>query len=161
MQADDVDPAQFLMALHAAPLRWLLIGRQALILHGAPLQTQDYDLWLDSARRNLDRFFQAIRGLDLDGPRRSADVATRPQFMLHGGLLKIDVFKPRRFTNLDGETLDFTTAWTKRVECSAPGDPLKVYVPALQHLRLLKRMRDDPRDHVDLDYIDALMRRRG
>ena len=160
MEADDVDPAAFLIALHAAPLRWLLIGRQALIFHGAPVQTQDYDLWLDPGRRNLDRFFRLIRSMEFEGPRRSSEVATAPQFSLYGGLLKVDVFKPRKFTNLDGESLDFASAWSRKVECRAAGDPLKVYIPALEHLRLLKRMRDDPADRLDVEYIDELLRRR-
>ena len=41
---DDADPALFLIGLSRARVRWLLIGRQALIHYGVPVQTMDYDL---------------------------------------------------------------------------------------------------------------------
>ena len=39
----EADPVQFLIALNRARVRWLLIGRQALIHYGFG-QTMDYDL---------------------------------------------------------------------------------------------------------------------
>lgn len=56
----------------------------------------------------------------------------------HDGLLKIEVFKPRRLTVDQGDL--------SRTETLAK--------PAFA----LKRMRDDPRDRMDMDYIDALLR---
>lgn len=37
--------------LDAEDVTFVLIGRQAVRLYGAPVQTSDYDLWVDPARR--------------------------------------------------------------------------------------------------------------
>jgi hypothetical protein len=156
MKPDDIDPAAFLQALNAVRLRWLLIGRQALIHYGAPLQTMDYDLWIDPAKRNVDRLLKISDRLGLETPPNYASVAHRPCFSLFGGLLKIDVFKVKRFTNLEGKTLDFACAYRRRVVAASEGDPLKIPLPALADLRILKKMRTSEKDREDLRYLDLL-----
>ncbi|MBI4229599.1 MAG: hypothetical protein HY608_02065 [Planctomycetes bacterium] len=155
MERDEADPVAFLERLGASSVRWLLIGRQALIQYGAPLQTMDYDLWVDPGAANLRRFLALAGGAGLESPTL-ASVQGRPYFTLHGGLLKVDVFKVRSFRNLDGEEIDFASAWRRRTVASAPGDPLRLPLPRLDDLRRLKRMRDGEKDREDLRYIDQL-----
>ena len=158
MGPDEVRPDDFLRALSRARVRWLLIGRRALIHYGAPLQTMDYDVWIDPAARNVGKLLRVARDLGLEGPGRPRDVAASPFFSLFGGSLKVDVFKVRTFTNLDGRRVDFAGAHRRRVRMSAPGDPLVLPLPSLADLRLLKRMRDSEKDREDLRTLDALAR---
>ena len=39
------EPLQFLKGIHAAGVRYLLIGRQAVIAYGGPMFSMDYDIY--------------------------------------------------------------------------------------------------------------------
>ena len=160
MRDDDADPARFLIGLSRARVRWLLIGRQALIHYGVPVQTMDYDLWVDPVPVNIRKLLRVARELGLEAPYSAQDLESRPLFSLFGGTLKIDVFKARRFTNLDGETIDFASAYRRRVIARVKGDPLAPPLPSIPDLRTLKRMRDGVSDREDLRYLDLLEKRR-
>ena len=56
--------------MNQAGVRWLLIGRQALIHYGVPAQTMDYDIWVDPAPANVRALLQVARSLNLDAPRK-------------------------------------------------------------------------------------------
>jgi hypothetical protein len=43
------DPIEFIKAVHKAGIRYLLIGRQAMIAHGIPVVAKDYDLYIDGS----------------------------------------------------------------------------------------------------------------
>jgi hypothetical protein len=159
VESDDVDPIRFLIALNRARVRWLLIGRQALVHYGVPAQTMDFDLWVDPTPVNLRKLLRVARAMGLSGPDRAADLEGRPCFSLFGGTLKLDVFKVRRFRNLEGETIDFATAYRRRVTARAEGDPLAIPLPSLRDLRALKRMRAGEKDREDLRYLDLLLSR--
>ncbi len=158
MEPDAVDPAVFFKEINRARVRWLMIGRQALIHYGVPLQTMDYDIWIDPGAANVEKFLHQAAEAGLDAPRKASEVAARPFFSAFGSLLKVDVFKVRSFTNLDGKTVDFKRAYRRKVIASAKGDPLKIPLPSLADLALLKRMRDTPRDREDLEYLARLQR---
>jgi hypothetical protein len=160
VQDDDTDPAAFLIGLSHARVRWLLIGRQALIHYGVPVQTLDYDLWVDPAPINVGKFLRVARQFGLETPETAKALESRPLFSLFGGSLKIDVFKVRKFTNLDGETLDFASTYKRRVIARVTGDPLAPPLPSLRDLRTLKRMRDGASDREDLRFLDLLEKRR-
>ena len=157
---DEADPVRFLIGLSRARVRWLLIGRQALIHYGVPVQTMDYDLWVDPVPVNVRKLLRVAREMGLEAPESAKELESRPLFSLFGGSLKIDVFKVRRFTNLDGETIDFASAYRRRVIARVKGDPLAPPLPSIQDLKTLKRMRDGASDREDLRYLDLLDRRR-
>jgi hypothetical protein len=158
---DDVDPARFLIGLSRARVRWLLIGRQALIHYGAPVQTMDYDLWVDPVPANVRKLLRVASEQGLETTQSAKALESRPLFSLFGGSLKIDVFKVRRFTNLDGETIEFAAAYRRRVIARVKGDPLAPPLPSIRDLRTLKRMRDGVSDREDLRYLDLLEKRRS
>jgi hypothetical protein len=157
---DDADPVRFLIGLIRARVRWLLIGRQALIHYGVPVQTMDYDLWVDPQSANIRKFLRVASASGLEMPESAKQLEARPLFSLFGGSLKIDVFKVRKFTNLDGETIDFAAAHRRRVIARTKGDPLALPLPSIRDLRTLKRMRDGASDREDLRYLDMLERDR-
>ena len=160
MRQDEADPARFLIGLSRARVRWLLIGRQALIHYGVPVQTMDYDLWVDPVPVNVKKLLRVARESGLEASKSAMELESRPLFTLFGGTLKIDVFKVRRFTNPDGETIDFASAYRRRVIARVKGDPLAPPLPSIRDLRTLKRMRDSASDREDLRYLDLLEKRR-
>ena len=156
MRGDEADPARFLIALSRARVRWLLIGRQALIHYGVPVQTMDYDLWVNPGPANLRKLLRVARESGLEAPETAKVVESKPVFSLFGESLKIDIFKVRKFTNLDGETIGFASAYRRRVIARTKGDPLAPPLPSIRDLRMLKRMRDSASDREDLRYLDLL-----
>ena len=150
MRGDETDAGKFLMELSEARVRWMLIGRQALIHHGVPVQTMDYDLWVDPLPVNVGKLLRIAHQHGLEGPTTEQEVETRPYFSLHGATLKVDVFRVKKFTNLDGETVEFDAAYRRRVIASVEGDPLAPPIASIRDLRVLKRMRDEPSDREDL-----------
>lgn len=160
VRGDEADPAEFLIGLSRARVRWLLIGRQALIHYGVPVQTMDYDLWVDPVPVNVRKLLRVAHAMGLEAPESAKELESRPLFSLFGGTLKIDVFKVRKFTNLDGETIDFASAYRRRVIARVKGDPLAPPLPSIRDLRTLKRMRDSAGDREDLRYLELLERRR-
>jgi hypothetical protein len=145
-----------MIELSRAGVRWLLIGRQALIHYGVPAQTMDYDLWVDPSPRNIGKLLEVARLVGLEAPNSADELETRPLFSLFGGSLKVDVFKVRRFTNLDGETIDFDSAYRRKVVARESGDALAPPLPSLPDLKRLKRMRDGEKDREDLRYLELL-----
>ena len=158
---DDVDPVPFLIGLSRARVRWLLIGRQALIHYGVPVQTMDYDIWVDPVPSNVRKLLRVASDSGLEATESAKQLEARPLFSLFGGSLKIDVFKVRTFTNLDGESIDFASVHRRRFIARAKGDPLAPPLPSIRDLRTLKRMRDGASDREDLRYLDLLSRQRA
>lgn len=64
MPSSDFDPARMLGALHAAGVRFVLIGGMAAILHGDAGVTLDLDLVPDREADNLEKLARALRSLD-------------------------------------------------------------------------------------------------
>ncbi len=160
MHDDGADPVRFLISLNRKRVRWLLIGRQALIHHGVPAQTMDYDLWVDPTPANLENLLKVAREVGLATPSSVQEIEAKPLFSLFGDTVKIDVFKVRTFTNPDGETIDFAPAYRRRVTVRVKGDPLVPSLPTIADLRKLKRMRDGEKDREDLRFLDLLEARR-
>lgn len=160
MRDVEADPVSFLIGLSRARVRWLLIGRQALIHYGVPVQTMDYDLWIDPVPANLRKLLRVASEHGLEVPGDAKELDSQPLFSLFGGTLKVDVFKVRKFTNIDGDTIDFASAYRRRVIVRVKGDPLAPPLPSLRDLKTLKRMRDGSSDREDLRYLELLETRR-
>lgn len=160
MPTEEFRPIHLLLGLGKSDIRWLMIGRRALIHYGAPMQTYDYDFWVDPDPRNASRFLKVAEGLDLQPVDGSWEVRGRPLVTLcYREEFKFDVFLVRTFKNLDGVVVGFDSAYRRRAVMEAKGDPLRIPVPSLEDLKLLKRMRDSEKDREDLRYLDLLQKR--
>ncbi len=54
------DFKEFISALNARDVQYLVIGGYAVAFHGFPRYTKDIDLWIGPAPENIDRLIQAI-----------------------------------------------------------------------------------------------------
>ena len=50
-----VEPIDFIKALNQKDVRYLLVGRQALVQYGAPLQSFDYDFFVSPDEETLHK----------------------------------------------------------------------------------------------------------
>jgi hypothetical protein len=140
--------------LHALGIRFLLIGRQALVLYGAPVLSFDYDLWVDAAERGrLLHFLIGEKGFEAS----AAESDPRPVVTVLAGQEKLDLFFYRSVCNLEGEELDFEAAWRDSTCITDPTLPgFQVNIPSLDHMILLKKLRPrNLKDEEDLKYLLA------
>jgi hypothetical protein len=152
-----IDPLDLLKGLHRQKIRYVLIGRQALILLGAPVITFDYDFCLSPERGDLDKLLALARELDLEVSRK--DVHRRPFFNLLTDTQKFDFFRARGYATKDGRRFTWDGLWERHEE--APLRDFTVNLPSIPDLILLKQARNAPRDREDIKYLQALLDREG
>lgn len=155
MQAEPLfDFPTLVSELNARGVRFLLVGRQALVLHGAPVLSFDYDLWVDGSERPrilhfllVEKGFESSAGLD----------DPRPLISVYAGQEKLDLFFHRAVRSLDGVDLDFEATWRDAIEIvdeTLPG--FRVRIPSLDHMIVLKKLRArNAKDEEDLKYLLA------
>ncbi|MBI3391878.1 MAG: hypothetical protein HY039_01685 [Nitrospirae bacterium] len=140
---------------NARGVRYLLIGRQAIVLHGAPLTSFDYDLWVSPQSRS-----EAFSVLDAEGfEPSSSERDKKPIVTFVRDITKIDVFIVSGF----GRHLSFE-------ECEGRADVLRdererffLRVASIDDLIRLKEFRGRPRpkDLEDIEYLKKLRRERN
>jgi len=80
-------------------IRYLIIGRRAVVLYGAPVLTGDYDFWIDSKDRlKVLRYF-VEKGCTLSDSEQGA----KPIVHAFAGPKKIDLFFQKGMRNTEGE----------------------------------------------------------
>jgi hypothetical protein len=128
-------------------VEYLLVGGQAVALHGFPRFTKDADLWVRDEPENLERVRTALG--NFGAPKDVIDQleAAQPLDVLWMGL------PPARIDLMKGVPAgDFERAWSARVEFSVGG--VKVLVVSKAELILLKRASGRPQDLVDAENLE-------
>ena len=136
-----------LSALNARGVRYLVIGLGAAELQGAPVSTQDIDLWFEST--DDERVRQAAR--DAGGFWVPA-FGLQPPGLGGDGLDRID-------TVLTAHGLaDFSTEYAGAVEIVVDGIPVKAL--PLERIVASKRSLGRPKDLAALPALEATLRAR-
>lgn len=142
------DLIDLLVEFEAAGVEYLLVGGQALALHGHPRFTKDADLWVRDEPGNIKR---AIIALEKFGAPRSTVDALEPAKPLDvvwmgNPPLRIDLMK-----NVPGG--DFGSAWRDRKTFQVG----KVQIPVVSKGELirLKRASGRPQDLLDAELLAA------
>ena len=150
-----LDPVDILRELYVRDIPYLLVGRQALVLLGAPLMTVDYDFYLSPEREHLDELLALARDKSLEVSKKTPH--KQPFFSLLGDTLKLDFFRARTYSLKNGVTFTFEELFArKRV---IPVEDFAVYVPPIKDLIRTKQIRNSPRDREDIKYLQALLER--
>jgi hypothetical protein len=136
------DLIDLLEEFDAAGVEFLLVGGQALALHGHPRFTKDADLWLRDTPDNIERAGAALG-------RFGAPEATQSALLSAEGLDVVWMGHPPARIDLMKAVPggDFETAWTSRDTMSIRGVP----VPVVNRVELarLKRASGRPQDLLD------------
>jgi hypothetical protein len=155
MDAGDFDHVELFRAIEAAGVRALLIGRQALVALGLPVNTKDYDFWVhadDSAALNA-----AVAPLGLRPTRTPEDARTVGRYVLENSE-HVDVLVARGVSTVDGVMVWFDDVWARRESIAiAPG--VMAALPSIDDLILTKRFGARPRDAEDIRMLEALKSR--
>ncbi|MCL2779373.1 MAG: hypothetical protein FWD73_15370 [Polyangiaceae bacterium] len=143
------DLIDLLEAFAKANVEYLIIGGQAVALHGWPRFTKDIDIWLRDSTDNMAKAVGALH--EFGAPEATID-----------GLIRatgLDVawmgVPPNRFDLMKSVPGgDFERAWQSRTVLDVAG--VRVSVVSRDELIRLKRISGRPQDLVDADKLGRL-----
>jgi hypothetical protein len=157
VHGDVFDETDFFRAIAASGARVLLIGRRALIAHGLPVLTADYDLWVhidDIARLNT-----AVADLDLEPNRTPEQARGFGRYVLENSV-RVDVLVARRSSTKDGVSVAFDDVWARHEDLIYQPS-VTIAVPTIDDLILTKRWAMRDKDIADIHLLETLKRTRG
>jgi len=94
---------------NAAEARYLIVGAHAVMHYSVPRYTRDLDVWVDPARDNAERVFQALARFDAPLAGVSCE-----DFATPGTIVQIGVAPNRIDVLTDVEGVRFDAAWERR-----------------------------------------------
>jgi hypothetical protein len=151
VQSDEFYDEDFFRTLSLSGARALLIGRRALVALGAPVMTNDYDLWIhfDDAEK-LNAAFASVEHYPNHEP---AEARKRGRYVLENSQ-HIDVMISHSQGH-QASFLSFHDAWQRRRAIPVPGG--LVFSPCTRDLIKTKEWAKRPRDLVDIDWLTILL----
>ncbi len=150
-------------ALHAAAVRYVVVGGTAVVLQGHARLTVDLDLVLDLSPEPAAAAVRALTGIGLlprlpVDPQSFADAATRRTWVEQRNLQVFSLFdpdSPRREVDLFAtEPLPFEELYADASTFGIAGVPVRV--ASRRHLIAMKRRAGRPRDLDDVAVLEAL-----
>jgi aminoglycoside-2''-adenylyltransferase len=134
---------EFLRLLRAEQVEYLLVGGWAVIYHGYPRPTNDFDIWIAVSEDNASRVARVFRkfGFDVAPPLQ---VFLEPDRVLRFGT------EPNRIeimTSASGVVFD--DCYRQRLETTLDGEPVNLI--SLPNLRINKRAAGRLKDLADLE----------
>lgn len=144
----DRDWSEFLCALIARRVRFVLVGGHAVAGHGEPRLTEDLDVFVEPTLTNARRLRSALLdfGFGEDAPPAAVLAAPDKVFMIGRKPHRIDIL-----TGIDG--VSFDEAWSSRVEAQFEATPL--FVIGRTALIDNKRASGRDKDLFDLAMLEA------
>ncbi|MEW6319690.1 MAG: hypothetical protein AB1635_01245 [Acidobacteriota bacterium] len=137
-----------LSALNQRGARFIVVGLGAAVLQGAPLSTQDIDLWLEAPGSDAVRMAAADAGGFWIAP-----FGAQPPAFGGDGLERIDVV-------LTAHGLEpFDTEYARAEPTEVDGIPVRVL--GLERIVASKRAKNRPKDLAALPALEATLRARN
>ena len=103
----ELDFFDIIKAFNRMGIRYLIIGRRAVVLYGAPVLTADYDFWIDSKERATVLAYFSKKGCALP----HGEGSLKPIIQVFAGPRKIDLFFHQAVRNLDGDLVEFKSCY--------------------------------------------------
>jgi predicted nucleotidyltransferase len=132
-----------LRALNDQGVRFLIVGLSAAVLEGAPLATQDVDVWLERLDDRISAAAQAAGGFWVSG------FGLQPPAFGGAGLERFDVVLTAH--GLDG----FDAEYARAVEREIDGVPVRIL--PLSRIIASKRATNRPKDQAALPALEATL----
>ena len=131
-------------------IRYLIVGRRAVVLYGAPVLTADYDFWIDSKERATVLAYFSKKGCDLS----HGEDSLQPIIQVYAGLRKIDLFFHRAVRNLDGDLIEFKSCYENATIKEDLEQDIFFRIPSLDDLIKTKKIRqENVKDLQDIEYL--------
>jgi hypothetical protein len=141
------DWTEFLSALIAHRVRFVLVGGHAVAGHGQPRLTEDLDVFIDPTLANARRLRDALVAFGFGAVTPAVEELARKDrvFMLGRKPWRIDIL-----TGIDG--VSFREAWAGRVEAEFVASPL--FVIGRSALLKNKRAAGRAKDLLDVELLE-------
>ncbi|HAX61884.1 MAG TPA: hypothetical protein DCX95_04940 [Elusimicrobia bacterium] len=148
---------KFFELLSAKKVRYLLIGRQACIIYGLPVNTFDYDIAVDNTSENLMKVLEIAKDLDLKPSKSKDDILNKrvALFNLQNDI-KIDVFCAKRYGTTNNKFVVFSEAFERRKIVKDKKYGLVFYVPAIDDLIMFKKINPREKDFEDIKMLESI-----
>ena len=149
----DPEFKKIIRSFNRSGVRYVLFGRQAVVLHGAPMTSFDYDLWVSPADRTT--VFHLMEEAGLDPTSTTAEKKPIVNFMNES--LKIDIFFLKGF----GRGIEFEDCFANSVIMKDGDGRFFIRVASIDDLIRLKSFRNTLRqkDREDIKYLKELKKR--
>lgn len=132
-------------------IRYLIIGRRAVILYGGPVLTGDSDIWIHHAdKKKTLSLLDAKFGFELSHP---ADTR-RPIVTGFSGMKKYDLFFHKGSSTIENERIEFEECYKNAILVEDPTRNIFFRVPSIDDLIRLKKIRPpNVKDEQDIEYL--------
>jgi hypothetical protein len=141
---------KLLRELNRQKIRYLIIGRRAVILYNAPVLTADHDLWIHPEDKRRTLLFLEKLDFELSHPPETR----RPIVTGFSGRKKYDLFFQRSVKNIENETIEFEGCYGNSVLKKDVKESVSFRIPSIDDLIRLKKIRkSNVKDEQDIEYL--------
>jgi len=145
----EVNFIKLLREFNRQNIRYLIIGRRAVILYGGPVLTADNDLWIHPAdkRKTLSLLLEKF-GFELSHPPDTK----KPIVTGFSGMKKYDLFFQKSVRNMEDEMIEFEECYKNST--TKQDVDLSFRIPSIDDLIRLKKIRKpNVKDEQDIEYL--------
>ena len=131
-------------------IKYLIIGRRAVVLYGAPVLTADYDLCIDSMERTRVLAYFVQKGCSLS----DSEDSIKPIIQVYAGPRKIDLVFHKAIRNSEGELIEFKSCYENATIKENQKQAIFFYIPSIDDLIKTKKIRHrNVKDLQDIEYL--------
>ncbi len=153
-----IEPLEFLKEIHTKGVKYLLIGRQAVIAYGGPVQSMDYDIYIDGSKENTNLLLSVAKEFNLNPSLPKEKLQTHFKFRLENDFT-LDVFRAKSFQLTSDKKITFEELYKDRTILKGETE-LEINVPSIDGLIALKKLRSLPKDLRDIEYLEELKKKK-
>lgn len=142
---------ELIHVLNRHKIRYLIIGRRAVVLYGGPVLTADHDLWLHPEDKKK---FLLLLSENLNFELSDSPDTQRPVVTGFSGTKKYDFFFQRSVKNIENETIEFEKCYNNSVLKKDVREKVSFRIPSIDDLIRLKKIRKaNAKDQQDIEYL--------
>ncbi len=137
--------------LNRHKIRYLIIGRRAVILYGGPVLTADHDIWVHPKDKKK---ILLLLSETLDFELSDTPDTKKPIVTGFSGTKKYDFFFQRSVKNIQNETIEFESCYNQSVLKEDVREKVSFRIPSIDDLIRLKKIRKaNVKDQQDIEYL--------
>jgi len=140
-------------------VKYLLIGRQAVIAYGGPVQSMDYDIYIDGSEENTNKLLEIAAGFELHPSISKKELRKSFKFKLENEIL-VDVFRAKALSSSRTGKITFEEIYKRKV-LAKDLSGLEINLPSLDDLISLKKLRSSPKDLLDIQYLEEIRKKQA
>ncbi len=147
----EINFIKLIRELNRQRIRYLIIGRRAVVLYGGPVLTTDHDIWLHPEDKKKVLLFLSE---NLDFELTHPPDTKRPIVTGFSGAKKYDLFFRKSIKNIENETISFEECHGDSVLKEDVKRKISFRISSIDDLIRLKKVRKpNAKDQQDIEYL--------